>query len=219
MEAEKVEATLEYRGRVVSLNSQALKDRAARLMRGRSDLGPDERYWAPISRDFRTGEEGEELDYLPAPDLETIAKRLIRDCSEFSHLVDLPIAYLWRKEGGSDRGKAKLGMCTKPGGLLKHFCDSTWVIWLAADVTNLHKLTRRQVEAALYHELLHAGEGIDGVTGQKVPKLAPHDIEAFGLEISRYGAWKEDLKINRDAWLQAPLPVRSVDKETGEIRG
>ena len=169
------------------------------VQRSKVDMDPDKPYGAPIAG----------VDFLPAPDLERIADHLIDECKELEHLVDLrdegKLAYLWKQKGGSAGGKAKLGTCTKASGLVGHYSQAIWVIWLAADWCNIFPLTRRQVEAALYHELLHAGQKEDD-NGIAIPKVEPHDCEMFGAEVRRYGLWKEDLKLIARAF-ETQLPL------------
>ncbi len=198
-------------------------------MRGRLDMDLEEVYWAPNASFFDTDDDGK-LDYLPAPDLDVIAHRLIGRYEEFKHLKTIPIIYLWKREGGKSHSHVRLGCCVKPSGLVKHFGEGEWIIWLAADHTNLYKLTRHQVEAMVYHELLHAGQD-DGK-----PKLNGHDVEMFAAEVKRYGLWKNDIKRVAHAFEQlafldggaiasrtqltaaiAGMVARKVDEETGEV--
>lgn len=128
------------------------------------------------------------VEYIEAPDVERVAAALIGTCSEFSHLRERALVYLWRAEGGKTKGKATLGKCAKPSGLLKHFAEADFMVWLAADHVRGMQFSAWQVEALVYHELLHAG-----ATDKGEPVLWPHDFEGFRPEVSRYGAWKPDL--------------------------
>lgn len=138
-------------------------------------------------------------DYKTASDLEPIAAALLQ-LPEFEHLKQAAIVLLWKREGGQSKGHDKLGECIKTGNLVKYFSENTWVIWLAADHTRDNGLTYRQVEAALYHELMHAG-----VNEKGAPAVFGHDTECFSKEITRYGAWRGPLVVNQRAWKQAPL--------------
>ncbi len=78
--------------------------------RGKPDLRDGDLYGAPRDKLFEP--EGEdELDFLPAPDVEVIAARLIRDCEELAHLANDRISYLWKREGGKTDGQPTLGKC------------------------------------------------------------------------------------------------------------
>ena len=177
-----------------------LEAAAGRLLAGKAMLSPDEPYGAPVVTN---------KDFCPAPDLSRIAGRLIDDYAELEHLRELQqtgqIIYLWKSAGGSGQGKATLGRCVKTSGLVKHFSGALWCIWLAADWINLYSFTRRQVEAALYHELLHAD--MTGEQNGKPPKplVTGHDCEMFMGEVNRYGLWRNDLKIVAPAFEQAPM--------------
>lgn len=182
------------------------------------NMEPGELYGAPSEKLFDIDGEG---DFLPTPDLQDIAQVLIDRCTEFEHLLGQKIIYLWRREGGEQQGLATMGKCQKTSGLIKHFAESEWVIWLAADHVNSYSLMRGQVEALLHHELCHAGEMIDK-EGNKKAKVIGHDFDGFIANVRRYGAWNENLKLCRNAWEQLSLfdyRDGDVDKETGEIRG
>ncbi len=174
-----------------------------KAMRSRPDLPPEAIYGAPTDGYFAPVGLPEE-DFLPAPDLETIGRRLIDDCVDFYHLANVQVIYLWKRKGGQAEGQANLGKCTKASGLVKHFSGATWVVWLAADHVNTYKFTRRQVEALLFHELCHAGDEEDD-EGEHKPKPIGHEWQGFSVEVARYGAWMEALQFCRNAWEQLPL--------------
>jgi len=172
------------------------------FLRDNPGRAPGDPYPAPSGMQFLF--EGEKLDYLPAPDLEAIADGLIGELGDFEHLRDKRVLYLWKREGGKRHGQPVLGKCAKPSGFAKHYTAAAWIIWIASDWVNFFHLTRHQVEAALYHELLHAGEEIDA-DGNKTPVVFGHDAEMFAAEVRRYGLWKEDLRLVSDAFKQLPL--------------
>ncbi len=187
-----------------ALAADGLLDRMRVAMRDRPGMPLDDPYYAPMEGMFKKPGTSEQLDYLPAPDLEIIADHLIRVCSEFEHLADAQIAYVWKRAGGTSRGKLTLGTCTKASGLVKHFSGVSWIVALAADNVNAMALTRRQVEALLHHELCHAGAKEDE-EGNAAPVVIGHDWEGFVANVVRYGAWMGDLKVCQDAWRQLPL--------------
>jgi len=114
------------------------------------------------------------------------------------------VIFLWKREGGAEHDRARLGQCQKAGGLLKYFALVPWVIWVAADHCETHQLTRHQIEALVFHELLHAGEAEDK-EGNKKAKVIGHDAEMFASEITRYGLWKTDLRMVARAFEQVPM--------------
>ena len=111
------------------------------------------------------------------------------------------IAYLWKRKGGKSKGKPKLGQAQlTTTGLLSFFADYDAVVWLAAD--NLAEYDSGQIEAVLYHELLHIGSDEETLD----IKLVPHDFEGFVSELAVYGAYDHDLMQMRDAvFTQAEL--------------
>ncbi len=75
------------------------------------------------------------------------------------------------------------------------------MIALAAD--HLAYADRHTVEAVLHHELCHILVELRD-DGKKKLKIRPHDVEAFGEEVMRYGLWRRDLE-------EFAQPVRQLD--------
>ena len=147
-------------------------------------------------------------EFTEAPDVEAIARALI-----WSGIVprihnELSIKYLWKKSGGK-----KLGACAKPSGLTGYFAGCDFVIWLAYDHVIEKGLTRYQVEALVYHELLHVNYDYDSNDNLK-PVLYDHEFEGFKEEIEFYGFWRENIEDIGKAF-QKVLPGFGV---TGEKR-
>ena len=166
------------------------------------EMDPEAVYPVPDSGIFYDpGEPGERRDFLFAPDLQEIGGHLIEEFDELGHLTDYRITYLWKRKGGQRQGQAILGKCIKASGPAKHLSGSTWIIWLAADWAGHYHLTRRQIEAALFHELTHAGEQEierTGPDGEKLTEVRPavrgHDCEMFRGEVEHYGLWRLPLQ-------------------------
>lgn len=209
-------------GDALGLDAAREKKRAERLAaavryierQGGPNLPPETVYAAPPESLFQDPDDPSGWrDFLPAPDLETIARYLIEDDEDaLGHLARYRVVYLWKRRGGQSQGQPTLGKCSKASGPAKHFADSTWIIWLAADWARDYELTRVQVEAALHHELTHAGEKEievtrpDGETATKiVPAVRGHDCEMFSAEIERYGLWRQPLKAVAPAFRQLSL--------------
>jgi len=148
-------------------------------------------------------------DFLPAPQLAEIGRRLIRERDEFIALRSCTITWLWRREGGKSQGKATLAKATPAPKLWRHQVTIDATIWLAADYGRAHRLTYRQVEACLYHELLHLTPKEDGSLG-----TIRHDFEGFLKELEAYGAWKQDLQQVQALVRQMCLP--GFDREGDE---
>jgi hypothetical protein len=204
--------------------TEARKDWTRRQLLTKPDLPKDEYYCPPSEGWFNAEVNGviETWEYLPAPDLESIAQDLIGQYPELAPLNKWSVVYLWKRQGGTSNNMATLGRCIRVSGLTKYFTDTTWVIWLAADHLNLMNFTRLQVEALLHHELLHAGEDEDS-NGNAKPTPVAHDFEGFGMNVARYGAWSQSLSLCQRAWKQlalfqsTPIAPNNVDPNTGEI--
>lgn len=134
----------------------------------------------------------------------------------FSHLASLKVVYLWKKTGGTSKGRGVYGKTAKASGLVKHFSESaTFVIWLAADHCRGAGYDERQLEALLFHELCHttvsAGDEETGRGGG--PTLVPHDVEMFAAEVEVYGLWAAELRDIAPAFRQAGLFDADEDGE------
>lgn len=144
--------------------------------------------------------DAEDAKFLEAPVLAEMAARLIGEYEELSWLAEHDVRYLWKATGGKGKGKATLGKCILTSGLVEYFSIATWVIWLAADWCREYEMNEDKVEALLYHEMLHMTLKESDEPGEDgVPSNRPHDFEAFGSEIRRYGFWMTDLELARDA--------------------
>ena len=141
-------------------------------------------------------------DFLPAPQLAEIGRRLIRERDKFIALRSCTITWLWRREGGKSQGKATLAKATPAPKLWRHQVTIDATIWLAADHGRAHRLTYRQVEACLYHELLHLTPKEDGSLG-----TIGHEIEAFATELECYGFWNSGLRQLREVIHQLRLEI------------
>lgn len=143
----------------------------------------------------------EEVDYLDAPDLAQLARKLIDRHQRFTPLTGVTILYCWKAKGGESGGNATLGMCQKAGGLLRHYAETDFVIWLAADHIRERELSSRQIEAILFHELCHIG--FHPKTAK--PIIRNHDWAGFRAEIDEYGLYLDDIRAMGKA-IQQQLP-------------
>lgn len=210
----------------VSERSKVLQAAVRSIQRaGGPHLEPDEQYPAPDEGLFVDFDEPSGLrDFLPAPDLELIARELIEDDEALGHLQRYRVVYLWKRKGGQRQGQPVLGKCSKASGPANHYSDATWIVWLASDWARHYALTRQQVEAALHHELTHAGEAEIEKTDPSgetvtvtVPAVRGHDCEMFSSEIERYGLWRQPLKQVAPAFQQLDMFREQDDRERADL--
>ena len=150
-------------------------------------IGPDDPYPVPDDTTFGGHE------YLAAPDLHELAQDLIGEHAALDAAGEWHIRYLWRRKGGSSRGKMTFGRCQKLSGLARHFAAADFVVYIAADHATAYEFTRRQLEALLFHELLHIDTEEDD-HGTRKPVHRAHDAEVFRAELEVYGLWDEGLR-------------------------
>lgn len=154
-----------------------------------------------------------EADYADSTMLDTLVGDLIEACAELRFLHQTTIKALWRAKGGKSKGKPVLGKVQAASGLLGFFCPAEWVLWIAADHAAEMRLTAWQLEACVFHELLHFDEDVDDETGESKITLRAHDFEGFGQEVERYGAWELGLQGAARHFEQLTLPTDDSDGE------
>ena len=150
---------------------------------------------------------GEDDDFIPSAALTERAMALARrHRGLLGHYEGLSVLFLWKRTGGKSKGKGVFGKTVKPSGLLKHFAQTEFVIWLAADHCREARYGDREIEALLFHEMNHIGMSDEDDEGNpSVPVLVPHDVEMFRSEVEVYGLWDEQLRDVAPAFKQAAL--------------
>lgn len=158
-------------------------------------------------------------DFISAPGLKAIADRLIAEKDSLSVLSGLEVRYLWKRRGGTSGGNPKLGALQRPGGLLRYFSGGVpFVLWLGADNCRDLQLTPQQIEACLYHQLLHADTNPDD---EDQYRIRGHSFEGFVEELDEFGPWSADLRevaahIQTLPLDQALAEAEDTDAEEGE---
>lgn len=139
--------------------------------------------------------------YLDAPQLQALGIELIETKARFSHLRGMRIEFLWKRKGTRKSGIVQRGFCRLASDLIGFYAEVDFVVGLCADVCLAQGLDQVQIEAALHHELMHAGAHEE----TNVPMLWPHDFEGFGLEIEDYGLWTAELRTAGEMFRQMRL--------------
>lgn len=156
-----------------------------------------------VPNNFKS-DDGQPLEFAPAPNLAQIGRWLIDECDEFEPLANFEITYLWKKEGGTPGGRPLLGKASKTSGEVRYFAESDFIIWLAADHCRAFGLSGEQFERVMFHQLMHCEIDLDGDVPK--PKIRPHDVEMFIPELERYGPWTKELELLTNAAKQRTLP-------------
>ncbi|MBI5289945.1 MAG: hypothetical protein HY873_13310 [Chloroflexi bacterium] len=154
-----------------------------------------------------------EYDFLDSPDLTALSDDLIRHWPEMDHLGLFRGRVLWRKKGSTSGGRQVLAKCQLTSGLLAHFCDADWIVTVAADFARQGEKDGGWFEALMYHELasleLVMEEDEDGDLVPVEPpqlKVKGPEVEAFVMELRRYGAWDVGLAAAKAAFEEPMLP-------------
>lgn len=120
-----------------------------------------------------------------------IGKRLIKNDESLSHIrdSDVRIAYLSSDHEMKSGRKLVLGQCEKVPEKYK------WAVRYDFTITifepNVERLTDKQLEIVILHELMHVGIEKDG--NEEVYYINQHDVEDFRTIIDRYGLdWSLD---------------------------
>lgn len=166
---------------------------------GRHSWQPEQPATSPARRVIRVPQDAEfgADDFIAAAGIQAVADRLIGQRDDLQHLrEDCQIIYVWKRKGGVTGGHRTLGKTQKPSGLLRHFSQATFVVWIAADHARDLGFSERDLEALTYHELLHTAWEAEDEDTPDIGRytLVGHDVEAFAAEIRAYGLWKQDLR-------------------------
>jgi hypothetical protein len=122
--------------------------------------------------------DGRRLNFIPAPELQIIVEELIERDGRFVHLQTLGVDVHWKRKGGRAFGAASL-----TSGKLALHTDAAFQLWIAADNCRVNNLSPHQMEALIFHELLHCEVHEDK------PVMRQHEWEGFAEEINQYGLW------------------------------
>lgn len=142
---------------------------------------------AQIPSDDHFGED----DFLESQALQQVAEALIEiHRAKLGFLSGVVVRYFWKRKGGKAHGGAVYGKLIKPSGLQKHLAECELILWVAADHCRAADFTSRQLEALVFHELLHAGQDFE--SGDLI--LVPHEAEIFAAEVRAYGLWSVELR-------------------------
>ncbi|HEX8773727.1 MAG TPA: putative metallopeptidase [Pyrinomonadaceae bacterium] len=133
----------------------------------------------PVPEEATFENKGEE--FLPAPEIQTIAHNLISRFEEFRFLLKFTVNYYWKKSGGSTGGKRTYGKLIVPSGLLRTETETNFILWIAADNCRA-RFTHLQMEACVFHYLKHATR-----TEKGGPALRKPDWEGYAREVEEYG--------------------------------
>ena len=152
----------------------------------------------PTSRLIPSDAEFQKRQYIDAPALSNLADVLIERHGFLEQLEECRIDFKWQRTGTNWKGKRSIGKLKRVSGEFVDYCPAQFIVSLAADTARLAGFTDRQVEAALFHQLLHIDRDKKGNWIR-----VGHDFEGFGTEVRHYGPWTEDLKIGGQAFTAA----------------
>lgn len=150
-------------------------------------------------------------EFLPDDRLSTLVDALIEHHDAFTSLSDLTIRTLWQKDAGKEDGRLKLGSISQQTNMTRYLTGVDYVIIVSLKAAAQYDLTNWQMEALLFHQLMHI-EAEEGDDGEIKLKKRPHDIGLFNAEIINYGAWYLDLANTSNAFRQQLLWEESGDR-------
>lgn len=110
-----------------------------------------------------------------------IGKMLIASYDEFKDIreAEITIVYLASTHAKKQNGKIVFGQCEKIADKYKWGIPADFTITVFEP--NIEGFTPEQVEALIFHELLHVGVEDDRLF------IRPHDIEDFSAVLKKYG--------------------------------
>lgn len=118
---------------------------------------------------------------------EIIGKMLIETMPELDYIRDsmARIVFLESNEQKKKDRRIIFADCSKVEAKYKWCCNYDFMITVYQPNVELYEFNAEQIEALIFHELLHVG--IDNEGNEPSYYVAPHDIEEFYSVINRYG--------------------------------
>src|SRR6266849_2624918 len=78
--------------------------------------------------------EFDDQEYLTAPELKELAEKLINaEPDYFGWILSLKMAYLWKKKAEKSRGNVIAGQVQRTPKLLRHFVNTEYIVYVAAN--------------------------------------------------------------------------------------
>ena len=110
-----------------------------------------------------------------------VGERLIAELEELADIreAEITIVYLASTQAKKQKGKLVFGQCEKIADKYKWGIPADFTITVFEP--NIEGFTPEQVEALIFHELLHVGVEDDRLF------IRPHDIEDFSAVLKKYG--------------------------------
>lgn len=142
-------------------------------------------------------------DYLVSFDLDQIIVDLIKkNPQQFGHLASFEILSVWRKKGGKSKGRAIMGACIKPSGLVTAYTAADYIVSVSADHVREYQLQGRELESVVFEQLCKAG-----VDEKGNPILWDYDFQGFASQVREYGLINQDLRLAATAFSQVKLDI------------
>lgn len=141
-------------------------------------------------------------EYSQAPEVETIARNLIRDVEMHKSLDGVRIDFIFRDKAAKSKGRTVLAKARKVSGINAYLAnasagvvddaanDDMFVIEVAQDAWE--RLDPGQRRALVDHELCHCKVDLDD-DGEPKLSIRGHDLEEFGCIIERHGLWSSNV--------------------------
>lgn len=164
----------------------------------------------PTSNKIPTDAQFNGKAYLEAPELANIAEELIGRHGFLEDHENCVIRWYWKRKTGVSKGRVTIGMMKRASDLLGHLTGADFIGYLSATTLRNAGFTDQQIEAAVFHELLHIGSDDKGNFIS-----VPHDFEGFAAEVRVYGTWTESLKLGGQAFSVATQLGLDLDGAAG----
>lgn len=133
----------------------------------------------------------EVLERRKNPEIYRLLDRLIQENHPALFESEAKIVLVFQEFNPDKFGRLVWGKCQKATKLLAALTDYAFAISLNAEVWG--RITEKQREALLDHELCHANAEEDDDGGWKF-SLRRHDLEEFQAIVERHGLWRGDVE-------------------------
>lgn len=172
-------------------------------------------------------------EFAKAPEVESIAQQLIRECPDHQHLVEARILYLFRYGTWSKGGDTVLGKAQRLTGLSGYLAkqmllravdvsgeDAAFDFVIMINGDRWEYLSPGHRAALVDHQLCHCIKTGDDDEGRPIWAIANHDVEEFASVVRRHGIHDERLrgfaKVLKQVSIEAQATLDDYD-EDGQI--
>lgn len=144
-------------------------------------------------------------DYKEDGKLFAFLQKQISEFPELSPIADLePRIWVgWKRKGGTTKGKRNVAKIEKVDGKVRYFAGYDFMLWIGSENAFAYALDDEKINAAIFNQLkcLKPNKAVDAES----LSIVDHEFSGSIDELTRFGAWREDLVELTERMTQLPM--------------